>query len=619
MFHAYVVLTERGARAGYGRSPEFDWAYINTSAPADLAVITPPVPVAYADVVAREVGQRLSGAGLSRVQSGSVTRSMVRSCRRTARSVLRALGWSDPGFLSIAAVWRSSQFGLDSARDLVPSRELVSESARELGGRSLLREEAMRALASAGFSSLDRAQHLLAAMCIEGAALLVPAVSITPLGTRTCNRCGSTGPFMLTPCAHCGRRACALCCECRQMGFARECVPLYLVSPQSCACSQERAPIRGARAVMPHELTAAQRQAADMLSDWYIRGSAREVLVWAVCGAGKTEVSLTAIHSALLAGERVLYAAPRRDVVAELAPRVQAAFPEASCSVFHGGSSGQRDFGADIILATTHQAMRFYRRFDLAVLDEADAYPFAGSEALASSVDKALAPAGRLIIMTATPSRGHLLSADSGALPCIRIPARHHGMPLPVPEVVAAARQKGGSLPALARLSAVSVRAGSPLLVFVPRRRQAQDVAASLSAALPQARVEWVHSQDPARDDKRAAIGGHRCDVLVTTSVMERGVTVEGVDVIVCDADVDDLFDYRALIQMAGRAGRTAAMPTGRVWFVCSAENWHIRTAISIIRKMNAEAAARGLLAQADDKAPPGAGGMQPDGRRWGL
>jgi len=238
--------------------------------------------------------------------------------------------------------------------------------------------------------------------------------------------------------------------------------------------------------------------------------------------------------------------------------------------------------------------MRFYRRFDLVILDEADAYPFAGSEALASAVYRSLAPTGRLVIMTATPSRGHLARVRSGVLPCIRIPARHHGKPLPEPEVVTV--HGSDLLPTVAEIVGAGAGPGSPFLVFVPRRRQAREVAKYLLRKIPGARVEWVHSQDPARDDKRAAIVGGKCDVLVSTSVMERGVTVDGVDVIVCHADDDAVFDYRALVQMAGRAGRTAANPSGRVWFVCANESGHVRTAVGIIREMNAEAASRGLL-----------------------
>ncbi|HON43110.1 MAG TPA: helicase-related protein [Bacillota bacterium] len=593
MFHAYILLTESGARAGFGHSPGFDWAYANTRAPTDLAVITPPVPAAYAEVVSGEVRRQLDG--VSRAHPGRARHAAVRAGLRTARSVLRAFGLPGPAFLSAGSFWHSSRFDAERVRDRIPPPSLVTESAIALAGRSLLYEEAMRALASGGFSSLDGAHDLLAAICADGLGLLLPAVSISPLGARICNRCGSRGPFASTPCAHCGRQACFLCLQCRSMGPARECVPLYLVADHECASFRAGAVAEGAHLAMPHALTDAQEQAAGMLRDWYADGSTRDVLVWAVCGAGKTEVSFSAIHSALMAGQRVLFAAPRRDVVAELAPRVQAAFPGVTCSTFCGGSIGQRDYDARIILATTHQTMRFYRRFGLVVLDEADAYPFAGSEALASSVRRAIAPEGRLVIMTATPSRGHLARVNSGVLPCIRIPARHHRKPLPEPEVVTA--PGSDLLPKVADIACASVRSGSPLLVFVPRRRQAQEVAGYLSGKVPGARVEWVHSQDPARDHKRAAIAGGKCDVLVSTSVMERGVTVDGVDVVVCYADDDIVFDYRALIQMAGRSGRTAANPGGRVWFVCANENWHARMAAGIIKEMNAEATARGLLA----------------------
>ena len=592
MFHAYVLFSESGARAGFGHSPDFDWAYANARAPADLVVITPPVPVAFASLVAHEVDRQLAAAG--RARAGRARRQAVRIGLRTARSVLRALGLAGPAFLSLGSTRLALRAHAELVGSRIPPRSLVVESALALAGRSLLYEEAMRALASGGLSSLDCAHDLLAAICAEGLGLLVPAVSISSFGARACNRCGSGGPFAATPCAHCGRRACSLCLRCRSMGSARECIPLYLVAAHDYASPHAGAVAEGVNLAIPHVLTDAQVQAAQMLRDWYIGDSAREVLVWAVCGAGKTEVSFSAMHSALASGRRVLFAAPRRDVVAELEPRVRAAFPGVTCSTFCGGSRGQRDYDARVILATTHQAMRFYRRFDLVILDEADAYPFAGSEALASAVHRSLAPSGKIVIMTATPSRGHLARVKSGVLPCIRIPARHHGRPLPEPEVVTA--YGGDLLPKVAEIVGAGAGPGTPFLVFVPRRRQAQEVAKYLLLRIPGARVEWVHSQDPARDDKRAAIAGGECDVLVSTSVMERGVTVDGVDVIVCHADDDVVFDYRALVQMAGRAGRTAANPEGCVWFVCANENWHVRTAVGIIREMNEEAASRGLL-----------------------
>ncbi len=52
-----------------------------------------------------------------------------------------------------------------------------------------------------------------------------------------------------------------------------------------------------------------------------------EFLVWAVCGAGKTEVLFPAIEVRLLAGKRICLAAtPRTDVVLELSCKVKKSF-----------------------------------------------------------------------------------------------------------------------------------------------------------------------------------------------------------------------------------------------------------------------------------------------------
>ena len=72
----------------------------------------------------------------------------------------------------------------------------------------------------------------------------------------------------------------------------------------------------------------------------------------------------------------------------------------------------------------------------------------------------------------------------------------------------------------------------------------------------------------------------------VTTTVLERGVTIPGVDVIVLRAD-SSVFDARSLVQMAGRAGRTSECPTGRVIFVVERTNREVEAAIKMIEFMN--------------------------------
>jgi competence protein ComFA len=53
---------------------------------------------------------------------------------------------------------------------------------------------------------------------------------------------------------------------------------------------------------------------------------------------------------------------------------------------------------------------------------------------------------------------------------------------------------------------------------------------------------------------------------LVTTSILERGVTFPEIDVLVLGAD-DAVFSTAALVQIAGRAGRSVSRPTGDVLF----------------------------------------------------
>lgn len=370
-------------------------------------------------------------------------------------------------------------------------------------------------------------------------------------------------------------------------------MPIYLVNLPYASSGSVGAVADRASLVMPHTLTPAQAEASDSLVEWYESGESEEAIVWAVCGAGKTEVSYGVIHFALSAGKRVMYAAPRRDVVAELSPRIQSAFPAARCGVFYGGSS-ERDFAADITLLTTHQAMRFYGVFDLAIIDEADAFPYYGSEALATSVRRALAPGGRTVVLTATPSLGHMAEIRAGALPCFKISARHHRHPLPVPAMIEAGDNATETL--LAELVEARLNSSAPLLVFVPTRHRAPEVAEYLSRTASGKRIEWVHSADMRRDAKRKMLSGGECDILVSTSIMERGITVDGVDVIVLDADWEAVFDYRALVQMAGRAGRTASNPTGSVWFICSRVNKHMRTAVEMVDEMNKDARERGFL-----------------------
>ena len=91
------------------------------------------------------------------------------------------------------------------------------------------------------------------------------------------------------------------------------------------------------------------------------------------------------------------------------------------------------------------------------------------------------------------------------------------------------------------------------------------------------------------RDDNQEIIDEFRLKkfkYLVTTAVLERGITVKDLQVIVFNAD-HPIYDDHSLIQIAGRAGRKKDTPEGEVIFIAKKETEHIRRAIESINAAN--------------------------------
>jgi competence protein ComFA len=89
-----------------------------------------------------------------------------------------------------------------------------------------------------------------------------------------------------------------------------------------------------------------------------------------------------------------------------------------------------------------------------------------------------------------------------------------------------------------------------------------------------------------------------RLDVLVTTTVLERGVNFPGIGVMVLYAD-HSVFSASALVQIAGRVGRSAETPTGPVLFFAARPAAALREAAAMIAELNKQARERGLLSSA--------------------
>lgn len=106
----------------------------------------------------------------------------------------------------------------------------------------------------------------------------------------------------------------------------------------------------------------------------------QNTILKAVTGAGKTEMIYGVIEYALNLGHHVCLTMPRKELVIELAKRIQKQFLNIKPTVVYGGHSRQLD--GQFIICTTHQLYRYPQTFDLLILDEYDAFPYYHNEVL---------------------------------------------------------------------------------------------------------------------------------------------------------------------------------------------------------------------------------------------
>lgn len=401
-----------------------------------------------------------------------------------------------------------------------------------------------------------------------------------------CQRCGNDVQrlFAAFSCARCGASSCTYCRKCIMMGRVSTCTPLV-----SWCGPNTVYPVRENVLAWQGELSPAQQRASEAVTRAIDHD--KEFIVWAVCGAGKTEVLFSGFERALQKGMNVCLASPRTDVILELAPRFRDAFPETELIALYGGSE-DRGKQAQLVLSTTHQLLRYKDAFDLIVIDEVDAFPFDTDDMLPYAVEKAKKPNATTVYLTATPDRTAKARFQRGELPGVRIPRRYHGHPLPVPKLVWCGNWqkllRKYKLPAIVRDWATrQCQKDKQAFLFAPSIEVMRRVTRLLQEVDP--RIVGVHAADDERREKIERFRSGDVPIIVTTTILERGVTVANVDVAVFGAN-DDVFTERALVQMAGRAGRSAEAPDGDVTYFHYGKTTAMVDARRHIELMNREA-----------------------------
>lgn len=299
-----------------------------------------------------------------------------------------------------------------------------------------------------------------------------------------------------------------------------------------------------------------------------------DVLVYAACGAGKTELTMEPLKRALNAGQKVGFAISRRQVVLEIAKRMQSAFKTLKVVPVCQGYTDVIE--GDLIVCTMHQLYRYHQAFDLLIMDEVDAFPYKGNELLEAIAHNSCK--GRTLYLTATPDERMLKEVEAGKLKMVELFQRPHGHPLVLPTI------KRMPVPLqLIKLFLIMCKQEKPMLILVPTIELAQRYGLLYSAFF---RCAALTSKTIEKEVIIERLRRHELDFIFTTTILERGITIHGVDIAILQSD-HAVFDEASLIQIIGRVGRSRDCPFGMGYFFCMKKTTAIKRCQRALEKMN--------------------------------
>jgi len=354
--------------------------------------------------------------------------------------------------------------------------------------------------------------------------------------------------------------------------YCRKCISFIGTKAASLPSSPKTVELK-----LHYDLSGEQKQLSRRIVSNYLRGV--DTLVYAVCGAGKTELSYGVIEQALRQGHQVGFALPRRDVVIELYWRIKEAFPLNKVVAVYGEHAYALE--GDIIILTTHQLYRYSRYFDLLVMDEIDAFPFKDNGLLIALYHASLR--GHCVMMSATPSKEMLKEFREPCHEVLELRTRFHKHPIPVPKILV--RPSFLQSLEVVRLLKRYRQQNRPCFVFSPTIAATEELYSLIAFFVQDG--NYVHSKRVGREEIINAFKKGAYRYLITTSVLERGVTISNLQVIVAGADDRKIYSSSTLIQIAGRVGRKSDAPDGMVTFLAEKPTEEMHNAIKEITFCN--------------------------------
>lgn len=328
---------------------------------------------------------------------------------------------------------------------------------------------------------------------------------------------------------------------------------------------------------LDYPLTAKQEKAVFEIMK-YLREK-KDVLVYAACGAGKTELTMEAIKWYLNNGKKVGFAISRRQVVLEIKERLAKAFPQLQVVAVCEGYTNVVD--GDLIICTMHQLYRYPYTFDLLIMDEVDAFPYRDNILLENIAN--LSCCGQKLMLTATPDEKVLQQVKKQQLSMVTLFQRPHGFPLIEPKIIC--------LPNSLQIVYVihylrkQRRRNIQTLLFVPTIRMAKQLYIILKYFFA---CNVFTSQTINKEEIIKQFHQKKYEFLISTTVLERGITIKGIYVLILNAD-HGVFHEASLIQMIGRVGRSIDMPKGEGIVLCSKKTKAIKRCEKALQEMNKE------------------------------
>ena len=292
--------------------------------------------------------------------------------------------------------------------------------------------------------------------------------------------------------------------------------------------------------------------------------------VWACTGSGKTEICYKVIQYALNSGNRVCFCIPRTELVKELYNRIRNDFSNIDIGLVYGGHNENSD--SQFVICTMHQLYRFVDTgFNLMIADEVDAFPYYNNEVLAQIFESCCR--GTFIKLSATFVKEDIINGE-----LLVMNKRYHNYLLPVPHVL--------MMPKI-------IQRYICLLTLLITHKQYIVFAATIEEVLEltnflkkYVKVKSISSKTQHKDEVLNALRNKEIKAIVSTTLLERGITIEDIQVMVMNASHIN-FDSRTLIQISGRVGRKINHPTGYVLFLTNQLSDGIKGCIKTIKFLN--------------------------------